>query len=71
MAYNKRNLLLKIVEIQNITLEHTKRGVTQKWVFKNLIEPNYFISIRTYNEYIGRNAKKELSDLNRVKNELK
>ncbi|GHV31579.1 hypothetical protein FACS1894177_06480 [Bacteroidia bacterium] len=64
MAYSKRNLLLKIIEIQNIVIREKKRGVSQKWVYNNLIKKRYFIEYSTFNSYMGRNAKKELADLN-------
>ncbi|MDR1865976.1 MAG: hypothetical protein LBR08_10450 [Bacteroidales bacterium] len=49
----------KIVEIQDITLEHTRRGISQRWVYKNLISDRYHISYSTYQNYLCRNAKKE------------
>ena len=64
MAYNKRNLLEKIIKIQETTLEHTKRGTTQEWVYQNLIYPVYHISHATYYSYLSRNAKGELKRLN-------
>ena len=64
MAYNNRNLLRRIIEIQDLTLEHTRKGYTQKWVYYNFVHPRYNISISTYNKYLSRNAKIELSNLN-------
>jgi hypothetical protein len=63
MAYNRKNILKRIIEIQEITLTHTKRGTTQKWVYENLISPRYCISTATYNNYLRTNAKKELNDM--------
>lgn len=63
MAYNRRNFLIKVCKIQDITLEHTKRGVTQQWVFDNLIKEQFFISISTFYSYLSMNAKRELSKL--------
>jgi predicted transcriptional regulator YheO len=60
MAYNKRNYLLKIIDIQNITLEQTEKGVFQESVYRNIISPRYFISRTTYYRYLSINAKKEL-----------
>lgn len=60
MGYNRRNILKRIIEVQNITLEHTKRGSTQKWVYENIIYPRFLISIATYNNYLAVNAKAEL-----------
>lgn len=61
MSYNKRNKLERISEIQRITLEHTQRGVTQKWVYDNVIYPRFLISIATFYSYLGVNARKELN----------
>lgn len=62
MAYNRRNILKRIVEIQNLTLEHTSRGVTQVWVFEHIIQPRFVISIRTYYNFLSINAKTELKE---------
>ncbi len=63
MAYNKRNLLLRIIEIKAIMSQERKRGVTQRWVYNNLIKDRYFISEATFNNYLARNAKRELKEL--------
>lgn len=55
--------LKKIIEIQDITIHEKKRGVTQKWIYENLIRDQYFISKATYDRYLARNAKKELREL--------
>ncbi len=60
MAYTKRNLLRRIIDIQDATLEHTRKGVTQEWVYTNIIFPQYRISRRTFYSYLGTNAKSEL-----------
>lgn len=54
---------MRIIEIQNETLRHTNRGITQKWVYDNVIYPRYRISRSTYNGYLGINAKRELEIL--------
>lgn len=63
MAYNQRNLLLKIIEIQNIVIKEQQRGATQRWIYKNLIKDRYFISEPAFNKYLARNAKRELAEL--------
>jgi hypothetical protein len=63
MAYNRKNLLSRIIEIQDITLAHTNKGVTQEWVYKNIIYPRFYIARVTYYKYMGINAKKELPEL--------
>jgi hypothetical protein len=44
MAYNRRNYLVRIIDIQNITLEHQKRGATRRWIFKNVIKTLFEIN---------------------------
>lgn len=68
MAYNRLNILERVIEIQNITLEHTKRGATQKWVFENIIRPRFYISWATYNNYLAMPAKAELKKLTELNN---
>lgn len=67
MSYSNVNRLKKIVDIQNITLEHQKRGVTQKWIFENIIGPTYHISKTTYYNYLASQAKKQLRELDEKK----
>jgi len=63
MAYNGKNFLTRVVEIQNLTLEHTKRGASQRWVFENVIRGRYLIGLDTYYKYLSRNAKRELREM--------
>lgn len=63
MAYNRRNILKRMVEIQDITLEHTRRGVSQEWVYNNVVFPRFVISRATYYAYLSYPAKMELKRL--------
>ncbi len=63
MSYNRKNLLQRQVDIQTIVLEHKARGVTQEWVYENLVFPAYRISRRTFYGYLGNNAKAELKTI--------
>ncbi|MDL2254978.1 hypothetical protein LJC38_00150 [Parabacteroides sp. OttesenSCG-928-K15] len=56
---------MKIIEIQNLVLDAKRRGVTQIWVYENQVRDKYFISLATFNNYLSRNARKELSELNK------
>lgn len=62
MAYNKKNILTRIVDIQTITLDNTRRGVTQEWVYINIVYPQYRISRRTFYNYLSIPAKKLLKE---------
>ncbi|MBN1187016.1 MAG: hypothetical protein JXB49_32360 [Bacteroidales bacterium] len=60
---NKANRLKRIIAIQDIVIEHKQKGITQEWVYQNVIYPRYFIGKRTFYEYLGTNAKAELKKL--------
>lgn len=66
MAFNNRNILLKMVEIQDIVLERKKHGVSQKFVYENEIFPRFRISYSTFNRYLGYPAKRELKEGRRL-----
>lgn len=69
MAYNRKNLLLKVIAIQELVLERQKKGVTQKWVYDNEIKGTYFISYSAFNNYLAMPAKKELEKLKQEERE--
>ncbi|MFV0507466.1 MAG: hypothetical protein ACK5L5_12330 [Bacteroidales bacterium] len=56
-------LLKKIIEIQEITLRETARGVTQAHVYREYIKDVYFVSKSTYDRYLCLNAKSHLAKL--------
>lgn len=60
MAYKNINRLRRIIEIQNITLEYTAKGVTQEWVYRNIIYPRFYISRQTYYRYLAEPAKRKI-----------
>ena len=65
MAYNRRNYLTKVIEIQNIVLELKVRDgdMMLKNIYFDNIFPKYLISYRTFINYLSINAKKELKEL--------
>ncbi len=68
MAYNKENYYKKIIEIQNIVLANYQvKYYTMKEIYHNLIEPKYFISNRTFYNYLSINAKAELKKIQNKK----
>jgi len=63
MAYNRKNILQRIIDIQTIYLQHKDQGVTGEFIYNRYIHPVYRISRKTFYNYLGINAKKELKDL--------
>lgn len=67
MAYNRRNILQRIIDIQTIYLQHKEQGVTGEYIYNRYIHPVYRISRKTFYSYLATNAKKELRDLDEGK----
>lgn len=66
MAYNRNNILLRMIDIQEIYIANSKNhrgGCTDKHIYEKLVAPTYRISRKTFYDYLGTNAKKELTDL--------
>lgn len=63
MAYNRRNYLERIIEVQQLVLEEQKNGATLRWIYKNKVRHRYHISYSTFNNYLGTAAAKELKIL--------
>ena len=53
MAYNRENLLKRIIEVQDIVLEYKQKDVPQKRIFEKHIMNRYHISYSTFNEWLG------------------
>ncbi len=60
MAYSPENQLKKIIHVQEIYLEHSRRGVSGEYIFHKYIQPQFYISRATFYNYLSRNAKREL-----------
>jgi hypothetical protein len=63
MAYNRENLLRRIIEIQDTVLEYKSHGVPQKGIYEKYIRDKYYISYSRFNEYMSARAKTELREL--------
>lgn len=49
-----------MVRVQDIVLEHKRRGVTQLYVYENIIKDMFVISYSTFNRWLSYPAKHEL-----------
>ena len=66
MAYNRKNLLKRMIDIQEVYLLNSKNhkgGCTDKYIFEDLVAPVYHISRKTFYDYLGTNAKQELKNI--------
>jgi hypothetical protein len=57
-----KNQLLRIARIQQIDVFFTERGFSREYIHRRMIYPTFLISKRSYNEYLGINAKRILRE---------
>jgi hypothetical protein len=53
MAYNKKNLYKRIMEVQEIVLRNNAKGIPQAYTYRTEIEPVYHISYSCFNNWMG------------------
>ena len=63
MAYNGKNRLKRIIDIQEIYLFHREKGLINRKIYTEFIKPVYHISERCFYEYLATNAKRDLKIL--------
>lgn len=63
MAYNRRNHLMRVLEVQRLVIEYQGQGRGARWICKNIIYPKYTMSMATYYNYLNTNARKQLKEL--------
>lgn len=57
-----KHFLLRVIRIQEIDLFFTGKGFAREFIFTNIIYPHFFISRRSYYNFLNLNAKKDLKD---------
>ena len=67
MAYNRENFLKKVLKVQEIALHYSKQGLLFKEIYHLHIENQYDICKRTFDSYLGINARKQLRELQEKK----
>ncbi|MFV0484358.1 MAG: hypothetical protein ACK5MG_09745 [Bacteroidales bacterium] len=65
MAYTNINLLKRIIDMQErvLELQQKHRGAPMLYIYRNYIKDEFHISKSTFSLWLGRNAKKELAEL--------
>ena len=69
MAYNNRNVLVKMARVQDIVLDYKRKGVTQLFVYEHYIRDTSCISYSTFNRWLAYPAKQELKNGKRKKDD--
>lgn len=73
MAYNRRNILLRIIDVQETYKKHSKNhngGCTARWIHREVIFPRYKISERTFYDYLAEpSPRQQLARIEQAKKE--
>ena len=69
MAYNRENLLRRIVEAQDTVLEQQelRRGVPLICIYREHIDKQFHISYSTFNRWMAINAKAKLAKIEELR----
>jgi hypothetical protein len=67
MAYNRENFLKKVLKVQELALRYRKQDLFFKEIFYKHVENQFNISKRTFDSYMGINAKKQLKEIQEKK----
>ena len=70
MAYNRRNKLQLILDVQQTYLDHKEEGITTIHVYRTYIKPVYHISLACFYNYLGTPASAELKRMEKVPSQL-
>lgn len=62
-GYNRRNFLLRVKRVNEIYIEHSKRGIFVENIFRMYIRDQFLISRATFYIYLSIPYKKELEEL--------
>ena len=71
MAYTRKYFLNRVREVNEVYLEHHKRGVFNEFIYKNYIKSRFHISRSTFYEYLTIPYAAQLKEVERKEAELK
>lgn len=71
MAFNRKNFLKRVIDTQEIYLEHCDSGLSNREIFKQFIEPCWIITERTFYKYLAIPAKRDLKRIEEIENSQK
>ena len=63
MAYNRRNLLLRVKEVNEIYVREHSRGVTNEDIYRNYIRDRFHISRTAFYQYLTIPYARQLREL--------
>ena len=65
MAYNRKNFLLRVKEINEIYKRESAKAVPTDYIFRNFIEEQFHISRATFYNFLNIPYERDLKDIAR------
>lgn len=70
MAKNSLTYLLRVQEVQRLVKEYTKKGHTQRWIYRNVIYPRFLMAEPTFNHYLSESrVQGRIDEIKNAKND--
>lgn len=63
MAFSRKNLLLRVKEVNEMYKEKAKIGFSTEYIYRNFIAPVYHISRSTLYEYLAIPYERQLKEI--------
>ena len=63
MAFSRKNLLLRVKEVNEMYKEKAKIGLSTEYIYRNFIEPVFHISRSTLYEYLAIPYERQLKEI--------
>lgn len=63
LLHKKLNYYKRVLNIQEIYLSYSDKGISNQWIYLNVIYPTYRIGRSTFYEYLTENAKGKIKEI--------
>ena len=63
MAFSRKNMLLRVKEVNELYIEKSKIGLSTEFIYRTFIEPRFHISRSTLYEYLAIPYERQLKEI--------
>lgn len=63
MAFSRKNMLLRVKEVNELYVEKSKIGLSTEFIYRTFIEPRFHISRSTLYEYLAIPYERQLKEI--------
>ena len=63
MAFSRKNMLLRVKEVNELYVEKSKIGLSTEFIYRTFIAPRFYISRSTLYEYLAIPYERQLKEI--------